>query len=156
MGILQPDAGTVDMGYNVTPGYYAQEHEDLNPNLSVLDEVQIASSHLRGNLRSVLGRFLFPQSKVFQKISTLSQGEKSRLSLCKLIVSGCNFLVMDEPTNYLDPTSRDAVCEAILDFEGTVLFVSHDRAFIQKVSPHRAIIMPFGESKLFTEDLLDS
>jgi len=156
MGILQPETGTVNLGYNVTPGYYAQEHEDLDPSLSVLDEIQIVNNQLRGNLRSILGRFLFPQSKAFQKISTLSQGEKSRLSLCKLMVSGCNFLIMDEPTNYLDPVSRDAVCEAILDFEGTVLFVSHDRTFIQKVGPHRAIIMPFGESKLFTEDLLDS
>lgn len=155
LGLLQPDKGTISMGYNTVLGYYAQEHENLNPNLSVLDEVQIANHQLRGNLRSVLGRFLFPQRKAFQKISTLSQGEKSRLSLCKLIVSGSNFLIMDEPTNYLDPVSRDSVCNALLDFEGTVLFVSHDQTFIQKMNPHRAIVMPSGKSKLFTENLLN-
>jgi ATPase subunit of ABC transporter with duplicated ATPase domains len=156
MGLVKPDSGKVNLGYNVVPGYYAQEHEDLDQNLSVLEEIQAASYQLHGNLRSILGRFLFSQEKTFQKISTLSQGEKSRLSLCKLIVSGCNFLIMDEPTNYLDPVSRDAVCEALLDFEGTVLFISHDYTFIKKVQPNRAIIMPSGESRLFSEDLLSN
>jgi len=154
MNQVRPDEGTIRLGHNVVLGYYAQEHENLDPNLSALEEVQASCYRTGGNLRSILGRFLFPQEKAFQKVATLSPGEKSRLSLCKLIVSGCNFLVLDEPTNYLDPMSRDAVCDALNDFEGAVLFVSHDRGFVTKVSPARAIVMPAGQSLMFSEDLL--
>lgn len=154
MGSVRPDTGEIGFGLNVVPGYYAQEHENLRQELSVVEEVQDVCCENRGNLRNVLGRFLFSQEKAFQKIATLSQGEKNRLSLCKIIVGGCNLLVMDEPTNYLDPASRDAVCSALLDFEGTILVVSHDIAFIRKIVPSRVIVMPGGESKLFSESLL--
>ena len=154
MGQIKPDQGEIQLGHNVALGYYAQEHENLNPSLTALEEVQASCYRTGGNLRSILGRFLFPQEKAFQKVSTLSPGEKSRLSLCKLIVSGCNFLILDEPTNYLDPVSRDAVSEALNDFEGAVLFVSHDRGFVTKVAPHRAIVMPEGQSIMFSETLL--
>ncbi|MFH0823844.1 MAG: ABC-F family ATP-binding cassette domain-containing protein [Pseudomonadota bacterium] len=154
MDQVKPDKGEIKLGHNVVLGYYAQEHENLDPNLTALEEVQASCYRTGGNLRSILGRFLFPQEKAFQKVSTLSPGEKSRLSLCKLIVSGCNFLVLDEPTNYLDPLSRDAVCDALNDFEGAVLFVSHDRGFVTKVAPSRAIVMPEGQSVMFSEDLL--
>ena len=156
MGIVNPDSGEIGFGHNVVPGYYAQEHENLHPDFTVIEEVQASCYENRGNLRSILGRFLFSQEKAFQKVATLSQGEKNRLSLCRIIVSGCNLLVMDEPTNYLDPVSRDAVTNALSDFEGTVLFVSHDAAFIRNVRPDRAVVMPGGESKLFSESLLST
>lgn len=154
MDQIKPDRGEIQLGHNVIMGYYAQEHENLDPNLTALEEIQASCYKTGGNLRNILGRFLFPQEKAFQKISTLSPGEKSRLSLCKLIVSGCNFLVLDEPTNYLDPLSRDAVCDALIDFEGSVLFVSHDHGFVTRVVPNRAIMMPEGRSAIFSESLL--
>lgn len=153
-GQLNPDQGDVSLGHNVVLGYYAQEHENLNSNHTVLEEVQSSCFRMQNNPRTVLGRFLFPQEKAFQLVSSLSPGEKSRLSLCKLIVSGCNFLILDEPTNYLDPLSRGAVCDALNDFEGSVLFVSHDREFVPRVAPTRAIMMPSGRSVMFSEELL--
>ena len=154
MDLIQPDQGNVEFGFNVTVGYYAQEHENLDPKRTVLDEIQFSNRVQATNPRDILGRFLFPQSKVFQPVSTLSQGEKSRLSLCKLIVGGHNLVILDEPTNYLDPQSMSAVAEALQDYEGTLIFVSHDADFVRSVHPDRAIIMPFGELRTFKEELL--
>lgn len=155
MGLIAPDSGSIDLGINVVPGYYAQEHENLNDEAIVLDEIKSANINNQDSIRDILGRFLFPQYKVFQKVGTLSLGEKSRLSLCKLIVSGHNFLILDEPTNYLDPSSRDAIAEAICDYKGTVVFVSHDKDFVSAVKPSKVIMMPSGETQLFSQDLLD-
>lgn len=154
MGLIEPDNGSIELGLNVVPGYYAQEHENLDAQKTVLEEVQFACGQSRINPRDILGRFLFTQYKVFQAVETLSQGEKSRLSLCKLIVSGNNLVILDEPTNYLDPSSRDAVAQALEDYEGTLVFVSHDMDFIRSIHPDKAIIMPAGKVQIFKEDLL--
>lgn len=154
MGIIEPDSGSMTLGHNITVGYYAQEHENLNPNLTVLEEAQRSQFDPKINARSVLGRFLFSNHKVEQKVGSLSEGEKSRLSICKLILQGHNLLVLDEPTNYLDQDSRDALCEAVQDYEGTIVFVSHDRTFIEKTKPTKAIVMPEGKMQMFSEKLL--
>jgi len=151
IGLIKPDQGQVQLGYNVKLGYYAQEHENLRATATVLGEVQEAYHGFVGNLRDVLARFLFFQDKVFQEIETLSLGEKSRLSLCKLMLGANNLLVLDEPTNYLDPTSRDVVAEAVQDYEGTVIFVSHDQEFIKLVKPSKILILPVGIMTDFRE-----
>ncbi len=154
MGLIKPDKGSIDLGLNVETGYYAQEHENLDAQRTVIEEVQSACSQCKINPRDILGRFLFTQYKVFQTVGTLSQGEKSRLSLCKLIVSGNNLVILDEPTNYLDPSSRDAVAQALEDYEGTLIFVSHDVDFIRSIHPDKAIIMPVGNVQIFTDELI--
>ena len=144
MGLIKADEGSVEFGHNVRLGYYAQEHENLDFNATVMSEVQDACRETPGNLRNILARFLFFQDKVFQEVNTLSPGERSRLSLCKLMLGKNNLLVLDEPTNYLDPTSRNMVAEAIQDYEGTVIFVSHDKEFIRLVKPNRILTLPLG------------
>lgn len=155
MGLLKADEGTVQLGLNVNVGYYSQEHENLNQGLSIIEEIQESNKQTDINLRSLLGKFLFSGNKVFQIIDKLSQGEKGRLSLCKLIVGGYNLLILDEPTNYLDPSSMRAVVEAISDYEGTLIIVSHDKKFINDVKPTRAVLMPLGEFIDFNEQLLN-
>lgn len=154
VGAIQPDEGVILAGHNVLTGYYSQEHETLNPDLTIMEEATKACFEPRGNLRDILGRFLFTQDKVFQKVGTLSQGEKSRLQLCKLILGGYNLLVLDEPTNYLDPPGRRAVIDALADYEGTLIVVSHDRAFVMDIRPDLAIVMPEGSMNVFDERLI--
>ncbi|MFA5184112.1 MAG: ABC-F family ATP-binding cassette domain-containing protein [Patescibacteria group bacterium] len=154
IGLIQPDGGSVQLGSNVKLGYYAQEHENLDPAATVLSEAQAVCPKFAGNLRNVLARFLFFQDKVFQEVKTLSPGEKSRLSLCKLMLSGSNLVVLDEPTNYLDLASRNVVADAIQDYEGTVIFVSHDREFIKLVQPNKALVLPTGVMTGFEEKML--
>jgi len=148
-----PDRGIVTYGSNVIVGYYSQEHEELDPDLTVYQEVLRSCFESQNNLRNILGRFLFSQNKAFQKTETLSLGEKSRLQLCKLILSGANLLVMDEPTNYLDQKSRDSVALALTDYIGTLIVVSHDKAFIRGIQPTKAILMPEGKMVVFDESL---
>lgn len=155
MGLISPDSGRINLGLNVSLGYYAQEHENLDEEKNVIDEVKSVVVQNQGNLRNILARFLFNQHKVFQKVKTLSLGEKSRLSLCKLIVGEHNLLILDEPTNYLDPSSRDAIADAICDYEGAVIFISHDKDFILNIKPKKAIVMPGGKMMVFSENLLD-
>jgi len=155
MGLVRPDEGVVEFGHNVEAGYYSQEHENLDPNSSIMEEIQMSNKQPYTNFRGLLGRFLFSGDKVFQTIDKLSQGEKGRLSLCKLIVGGHNLLILDEPTNYLDPSSMEAVAEAINDYEGTLIIVSHDKKFVGNVNPSRAVLMPLGEFIDFNEQLLN-
>lgn len=155
IGLLVCDSGSVDLGYNVNLGYYAQEHENLDLDSTVISELQKVSSVAVGTLRNILARFLFFQDKVFQDVKTLSLGEKSRLSLCKLMLGNNNFLVLDEPTNYLDKESRNSVAEAIQDYEGTIIFVSHDKDFISLVKPDKMLTMPQGLMVDFEDNLLN-
>lgn len=154
VGAIRPDEGEIVAGHNVLIGYYSQEHETLNTENTILEEASQACYEPKGNLRDILGRFLFTQDKVFQKVGTLSQGEKSRLQLCKLILGGFNLLVLDEPTNYLDPSGRKAVIDALIDYEGTLIVVSHDRAFVTGIKPDLAIVMPEGAMTVFDERLI--
>ncbi|MEA4989024.1 MAG: ABC-F family ATP-binding cassette domain-containing protein [Anaerovorax sp.] len=134
MGELQPDSGQIKAGHNVVFGYYDQEQKMLNGANTVLEELH-NDYHLYAEteLRSLLGRFLFRGEAVFKQVGMLSGGEKARLALLKLMLSGANVLVMDEPTNHLDIASKEVFEEALLDFPGTLLLVSHDRYFLNKV-----------------------
>lgn len=139
MGEIEPDQGYVKLGQNVSFGYYDQEQKLLNSANTVLEEVHSAYRlYSDTEIRSLLGRFLFRNDMVFQTVSSLSGGEKARLSLLKLMLSGANVLIMDEPTNHLDIASKEIFEESLLEFPGTMILVSHDRYFLNRV-PTRII-----------------
>jgi ATP-binding cassette subfamily F protein 3 len=134
IGQLAPLEGRVALGHNVLVGYYAQTHEGLNPRSTVLDEIRQATPFSEERARAFLGRFLFSGDDVYKPISALSGGERSRLALAKLTLLGANFLVLDEPTNHLDLPSRQFLEAVLADYDGTLLFVSHDRYFIDALA----------------------
>ncbi|OBR90063.1 putative ABC transporter ATP-binding protein YheS [Clostridium ragsdalei P11] len=133
LGKLEQDVGLCKLGKNVLVGYYDQEQSDLNVEKTIIDEVWDSYPKLTTTeIRNALASFLFTGDDVFKKISSLSGGEKCRINLLKLILSESNFLLLDEPTNHLDITSREALEEALLNYNGTVLVISHDRYFLNK------------------------
>jgi ATP-binding cassette subfamily F protein 3 len=134
VGKEKPTSGEVKIGSNLDIGYYDQEHQGLDVESSVLDEVwKLKPQMLASDLRSFLAKFLFLGEEVFRKIKTFSGGEQSRVVLAKLILSQPNFLILDEPTNHLDIASREVLESALSEFGGTILVVSHDRYFLNKV-----------------------
>ena len=134
IGELPPVSGQVHLGHNVRTGYYSQTHAGLNAKRSVIDEIRQASVLSEEGARTFLGRFLFSGDDVFKPIGALSGGERSRVALAKLTLQGSNFLILDEPTNHLDLLSRQFLEEILGEFEGTLLFVSHDRYFIDRLA----------------------
>ena len=134
IGELPPTSGHVYPGHNVRIGYYSQTHSALNARRSVVDEIRQVSTLSEEGARSFLGRFLFTGDDVFKPIGALSGGERSRVALALLTLQGSNFLVLDEPTNHLDLQSRQFLEEVLSEFEGTLLFVSHDRYFIDSLA----------------------
>jgi ATP-binding cassette subfamily F protein 3 len=134
IGQLAPLDGRATVGHNVQVGYYAQTHDSLNPQRAIIDEIRAVSHLSEEGARTYLGRFLFSGDDVFKPIGALSGGERSRVALAKLTLQGANFLVLDEPTNHLDLPSRQAL-EAILGrYDGTIIFVSHDRYFVDALA----------------------
>src|SRR5260221_8638668 len=134
IGELPPVAGQVHSGHNVRIGYYSQTHAGLNAERSILDEIRQVSTLSEEGARTFLGRFLFSGDDVFKPIGALSGGERSRIALAKLTLRGSNLLILDEPTNHLDLQSRQFLEEVLGEFEGTLLFVSHDRYFIDSLA----------------------
>jgi ATP-binding cassette subfamily F protein 3 len=134
IGELQPISGQAQLGHNVRVGYYSQTHAGLNYERSILDEIRQVSFLSEEGARSFLGRFLFSGDDVFKAIGSLSGGERSRVALAKLTLQGSNLLILDEPTNHLDLQSRQFLEELLGEFEGTLLFVSHDRYFIDRLA----------------------
>jgi len=135
---IKPQAGTRELGHNVKAGYYSQYRvEMLDPSRSVLDEALDTPQRVtEQSVRTLLGSFLFRGDDVFKKVSVLSGGEKSRLALVKLLLDPPNLLLMDEPTTHLDMNSIDALLEALGQFEGTLIFISHDVYFIRALAKH--------------------
>jgi ATP-binding cassette subfamily F protein 3 len=135
-GELELDVGQVEFGHNVVMGYYAQHHtETLDRSANVLDEVMaVAPEKGQAYVRSVLGAFLFSGDDVEKKIGVLSGGERARVSLAKLLLKPANFLLMDEPTNHLDLDSSEVLIDALKRYEGTLLFVSHNRSFLNQLA----------------------
>jgi ATP-binding cassette subfamily F protein 3 len=134
IGELPPISGQVQIGHNVRIGYYSQTHEGLTMERTILEEIRQISALSEEGARSFLGRFLFSGDDVFKMIGSLSGGERSRVALAKLTLQGSNLMVLDEPTNHLDLQSRQFLEEVLRDFEGTLLFVSHDRYFIDSLA----------------------
>ncbi|MDE6015703.1 MAG: ABC-F family ATP-binding cassette domain-containing protein [Acetatifactor sp.] len=135
--LLEPDAGTFRLGTNVEIGYYDQEHHVLHDQKTLFDEISDDYPYLTNTeIRNVLAAFLFTGEDVFKQIQDLSGGERGRVSLAKLMLSEANFLILDEPTNHLDILSKEILEDALNGYEGTVLYVSHDRYFINRTA-HR-------------------
>jgi ATP-binding cassette subfamily F protein 3 len=133
-GEIDPLKGHFQLGTNVKIGYYAQAHEQLGREGTVLSRVLNAQPMGEESARNYLGRFLFSDDDVFKEVEALSGGERSRLSLALLLLQHANFLVLDEPTNHLDISARESLEEMLSDFDGTILFVSHDRYFIDRLA----------------------
>ncbi len=131
---LSPGEGYLKIGHNVQFGYYDQGQMLLNNEATVMDEVHDSYRLYKDSeIRSILGRFLFKNDQVFLKVGSLSGGEKARLALLKLMMSGANVLVLDEPTNHLDIDSKEVFEDALLEYPGTIIVVSHDRYFLNKI-----------------------
>lgn len=143
--VYTPDTGSIKLGSNVEVGYYDQEHHVLHMEKSIFDEISDDYPHLTGTqIRNVLAAFLFTGDDVFKRIESLSGGERGRVSLAKLMLSNANFLILDEPTNHLDMTSKEILENALNQYEGTVLYVSHDRYFINQTA-HRILELDHKE-----------
>ncbi len=135
LGTLKPTRGTIQIGTNVEIGYYDQEQMNLTPSKTILQELWDEYPTVNEkDIRTVLGNFLFSGDDVLKQVHTLSGGEKARLSLAKLMMQQANLLVLDEPTNHLDIDSKEVLEAALTDFPGTIIFVSHDRYFINKIT----------------------
>lgn len=134
-GLLPADSGTFRLGANVEIGYYDQEHHVLHPEKTLFEEISDEYPYLSNTeIRNVLAAFLFTGEEVFKQIKDLSGGEKGRVSLAKLMLGNANFLILDEPTNHLDIQSKEILEDALNSYEGTVLYVSHDRYFINRTA----------------------
>ena len=145
LGETNPDRGSIRIGHNVQFGYYDQGQQRLNDQLTVIEELQDAYHlYTDGELRNILGRFLFRGEQVFLPVGSLSGGEKARLALLKLMMSGANVLVLDEPTNHLDIESKEIFEEALLEFPGTCIIVSHDRYFLNRIPTMICELTPEG------------
>ncbi|HBB59134.1 MAG TPA: ABC transporter, partial [Lachnospiraceae bacterium] len=134
-GNLEADNGSFSLGVNVKPGYYDQEHQVLHPDKTLFREISDDFPAMDNTkIRNTLAAFLFYGDDVFKQVSALSGGERGRLSLAKLMLGNANFLILDEPTNHLDITSKEILENALNEYEGTVLYVSHDRYFINRTA----------------------
>lgn len=135
LGQLEKDEGQILLGHHVFPGYFDQEMSKLNINKTIVDEIWDENPTFdHYQIRTVLAQFLFVGDDLFKEISDLSGGEKGRLSLLKLMLSRANFLLMDEPTNHLDIDSKEILEDAIINYEGTLFVISHDRYFLNRVT----------------------
>jgi ATP-binding cassette subfamily F protein 3 len=141
----KPNSGSFVWGANVKLGFYDQEQKDLNPQNTVLEELWGAYPHLEeARIRTVLGNFLFSGEDVFKRVAALSGGEKARVSLAKLMLLNANVLILDEPTNHLDLYSKEILEASLIDYEGTLLFISHDRYFLNKMAERILELTPNG------------
>ncbi len=155
-GLETPDTGKVTPGHGLSLGYYAQEHETLETQRSILEHMRTAAPSLtESEQRKMLGSFLFSGDDVEKLVGVLSGGEKTRLALALLVVSGANVLLLDEPTNNLDPASREEVLGALRGFRGAIVLVTHDEGAVEALSPERVIVLPDGVEDAWSDDFAD-
>ena len=156
VGSLPPESGELQLGYQVVVGYYAQNQAQLlNPEKTVFETIDdVAVGDIRPKIRTILGSFLFDTEDTEKKVKVLSGGEKARLALAKLLLSPFNLLILDEPTNHLDMPSKDVLKNALLQYEGSLILVSHDRDFLQGLTSK---VYEFKNHKMtaFTGDVYD-
>ena len=149
-GRIPADGGVIDVGYNVYPAYYDQENQDLNNSNTAMDELwSMNETFSPGEIRSIMARFLFFGDACFKSVGSLSGGERARLTFAKMLMSKSNLLILDEPTNHLDIDSREALENALLEYDGTIIAVSHDRYFIDKLSSRMIIFGINSDNSLF-------
>ncbi|MEV0083444.1 ABC-F family ATP-binding cassette domain-containing protein [Saccharopolyspora sp. NPDC003752] len=155
-GMEKPDSGEIVPGHGLRVGYFAQEHETLDHDATVWENVRSAAPDTpEQQLRTLLGAFLFQGEQLKQPAGTLSGGEKTRLALAGLVSSAANVLLLDEPTNNLDPASREQVLDALRSFAGAVVLVTHDPGAVQALEPERVILLPDGTEDHWSDDYLD-
>ena len=155
-GTESPDTGEVIAGHGLKLGYFAQEHDTLDQDASVLDNMRHAAPQLGDTqCRTLLGSFLFQGDDVDKPARVLSGGEKTRLALATLVASSANVLLLDEPTNNLDPASREEILNALRQYEGAVVLVTHDEGAVEALAPERVVLLPDGDEDLWSDDYLD-
>ncbi|GAA2807561.1 ABC-F family ATP-binding cassette domain-containing protein [Saccharopolyspora taberi] len=155
-GMENADSGEIVPGHGLRIGYYAQEHETLDHDASVWENVRRAAPDApEQQLRTLLGAFLFTGEQLQQPAGTLSGGEKTRLALAGLVSSAANVLLLDEPTNNLDPASREQVLDALRSFTGAVVLVTHDPGAVEALEPERVILLPDGTEDHWSDDYLE-
>jgi ATPase subunit of ABC transporter with duplicated ATPase domains len=155
-GVESPDTGMVVPGHGLRLGYYAQEHETLDTERSLIENMRTAAPELTDTeQRKVLGSFLFSGDDVDKPVGVLSGGEKTRLALALLVVSGANVLLLDEPTNNLDPASREEILAALAAYRGAIVLVTHDEGAVDALSPQRVIVLPEGTEDTWSADFAD-
>jgi ATP-binding cassette, subfamily F, member 3 len=147
MGKMLYQTGTITLGYNVTPVLFEQDQEkSLDGSKTILEEVEgsCTTSYARSLARNMLGSFLFPGDDVNKRIRVLSGGEKNRVAMVKVLLTNGNFLILDEPTNHLDLDSKEVLLQALQQYQGTILFVSHDRSFLDALATRIIELSPTG------------
>jgi ATPase subunit of ABC transporter with duplicated ATPase domains len=155
-GVENPDTGKVAPGHGLRLGYYAQEHETLDTERTLIENMRTAAPELTDtDQRKVLGSFLFSGDDVDKPVGVLSGGEKTRLALALLVVSGANVLLLDEPTNNLDPASREEILAALRGFAGAIVLVTHDEGAVEALSPERVIVLPEGTEDTWSDDFAE-
>jgi ATPase subunit of ABC transporter with duplicated ATPase domains len=155
-GTEKPDGGSLLPGHGLKLGYFAQEHETLDHDATVWENIRHAAPDAGDQqLRSLLGAFLFSGEQLDQPAGTLSGGEKTRLALAGLVSSAANVLLLDEPTNNLDPVSREQVLDALRSYTGAVVLVTHDPGAVQALEPERVILLPDGSEDHWSADYLE-
>jgi ATPase subunit of ABC transporter with duplicated ATPase domains len=152
-GVDEPDTGQLEPGHGLRIGYYAQEHETIDVKRTVLQNMVSSSPNItETEARRVLGSFLFSGDDANKLAGVLSGGEKTRLALAMIVVSGANVLLLDEPTNNLDPASRLEILDALANYSGAVVLVSHDEGAVEALNPERVLILPDGTEDLWNRD----
>ncbi len=160
-GVEEADTGEVVPGHGLRLGYYAQEHETLDHDRTVLENMRTSAASVGRadltdtELRKILGAFLFTGDDAGKPAGVLSGGEKTRLALAMLVTSSANVLLLDEPTNNLDPVSRDQVLDALRTFAGAIVLVTHDEGAVEALTPEKVILLPDGVEDTWSDDLAD-
>lgn len=154
MDRLQPNAGEVKRDENLKIGYYSQEFETFDFDKTIVENVQKVSDLPEQAIRPVMTKFNFPGPRIYQKVGTLSGGEKTRLSIAMLMLQNFNLLILDEPTTYLDVLSQRIILDALKSYTGAMLFVSHTPEFVEELQPNRALLLPENRIQFWIPELI--
>lgn len=147
-GNLAPDSGQVEKDRQLKIGYYSQELENLQTDLSLYEYIRDTSHQPEAPIRSILAKMLFPHDKIYQNVYSLSGGEKTRLAITALLMQDFNLLILDEPTTFLDPLSQRLILEAVKEYQGSLIFVSHTPEFVEGLSPSRLFWPQFNRFEI--------